>query len=361
MPTSAYFKPIKLEKNIRQTGEVSFEVRMMKSGMRIEKTFDTLEDARAYRDGQNFVAALDHTEGAIFEARIKKSQSKSFTLASAIEDYRKRFTAKKKGYESEGNRLDRLARLPVAQRPLYMIHRPELLDLFESLRGGEGQMIKGVKQKKCSEATVKRYYNLVRHIFTVMKDSKKIDRNPFDELAASERPKDGKPRNRRFRGDEYGRLLLELDGTAKTVMILAVETAMRRGELLNIEWGNVTLTGSAPRIYIPDSKTDDEGTIPLSTRAVAALKAIQPKNKKDRVGKVFQIGPDALRYQWRLARKAIGATDLRIHDMRHEGTSRLFERGLNVLEAASVTRHKNIQTLKRYTHLQTANLVKKLG
>lgn len=351
----------KIEKNITQIGPHSYRVRIMVAGNLASKVWDTIQEARIWRDQHLASAALDVHESTIIESRIKKSSSRSFTFSDAIKDYRKNFTEKKKGHESEGCRLDRIDRLPVSQRPLYMIHRPELLDLFESIRSGEGQMIKGVKQKKCSEATVKRYYNLVRHIFTVMKDRKKIDRNPFDELAASERPKDGKPRNRRFKGDEYEQLSSELEGAAKTVMILAVETAMRRGELLNIEWGNVTLTGSAPRIYIPDSKTDEEGTIPLSTRAVAALKAIQPKNKKDRVGKVFQIGPDALRYQWRQARNAIGAADLRIHDMRHEGTSRLFERGLNVLEAASVTRHKNIQTLKRYTHLQTANLVKKLG
>jgi integrase len=136
---------------------------------------------------------------------------------------------------------------------------------------------------------------------------------------------------------------------------------MRKGEIFNIEWQNVTLTKPTPRIYLPDSKSGEPRTIPLSTRAVNALKSIQPKAKNDRSGKVFKSGPDALRYQWRLARKKIGSPDLRIHDLRHEGTSRLFERGLNVLEVASITGHKQIQMLKRYTHLQTINLVKKLG
>ena len=79
-------------------------------------------------------------------------------------------------------------------------------------------------------------------------------------------------------------------------------------------------------------------------------------------GKVFKISSDALRCQWRKARVAIGAPDLRIHDLRHEATSRLFEdKGFNVIEAAAVTGHKNLQMLKRYTHLDPTQLAKKLG
>ena len=53
--------------------------------------------------------------------------------------------------------------------------------------------------------------------------------------------------------------------------------------------------------------------------------------------------------------------NLHLHDMRHEATSRLFEKGLDVMEAASVTGHKTLAMLKRYTHLKAENLAKKLG
>ena len=51
---------------------------------------------------------------------------------------------------------------------------------------------------------------------------------------------------------------------------------------------------------------------------------------------------------------------LRFHDLRHEATSRLFEKGLSIMEVASITGHKDIRMLRIYTHLQTNNLVKKL-
>lgn len=62
--------------------------------------------------------------------------------------------------------------------------------------------------------------------------------------------------------------------------------------------------------------------------------------------------------------------DLRFHNLRHEATTRLFERGLNIMEVASVTGHKNLpacalhadrRMLRRYTHLKAEDLARKLG
>jgi site-specific recombinase XerD len=53
--------------------------------------------------------------------------------------------------------------------------------------------------------------------------------------------------------------------------------------------------------------------------------------------------------------------DLRLHDMRHEATSSLFERGLAVIEVASITGHKSLAMLSRYTHLANSHLIEKLG
>jgi integrase len=56
-----------------------------------------------------------------------------------------------------------------------------------------------------------------------------------------------------------------------------------------------------------------------------------------------------------------GIENLRFHDLRHEATSRLFERGLNIMEVASITGHKDLRMLRRYTHLRAEDLAKKLG
>ena len=53
--------------------------------------------------------------------------------------------------------------------------------------------------------------------------------------------------------------------------------------------------------------------------------------------------------------------DFRWHDLRHEATSRLFEKGLNLMEVASITGHQDLKMLKRYTHLRAEDLVGRLG
>jgi integrase len=56
-----------------------------------------------------------------------------------------------------------------------------------------------------------------------------------------------------------------------------------------------------------------------------------------------------------------GIEDLRFHDLRHEATTRLFEKGLNIMEVASITGHKDLRMLRRYTHLKAEDLAQKLG
>ena len=61
------------------------------------------------------------------------------------------------------------------------------------------------------------------------------------------------------------------------------------------------------------------------------------------------------------ARSQADIEDLRFHDLRHEATTRFFEKGLNPMQVSSITGHKTLQTLKRYTHLRAEDLAKLLG
>lgn len=393
---TAKFTNQKIEKNITQIGAHSFRVQMQIGGLRVSKVFDTLDEARTYRDSHNVSAALDVHETAIFRSRIKKRESKTYTFADAIEDYRKEKTEKKKGYESEGNRLDRLARLSIAKKPLYMIGREDLIGLFKEIRSGVGQQHKMATEEEkkdalkrsrsrkkitpveshpdkevqyhpplpVTEGTVKRYYNLVHHIFEVAVDElKKLDRNPCSDLKKGDIPKDNERRERRLVSNEYEQLLEQLTGDAKIILILAVETAMRRQEFMSLEWENISTKDGIAKL--PDGKTGAR-QVPLSSRAVAALKSMKAGNKVVQLkGKVFKIGVMALRYQWRKAREAIGSTDLRIHDLRHQAASSALERGLTIAELKLLTGHKSLKSLKSleiYLQAQDLkNVAKKLG
>jgi putative DNA primase/helicase len=134
------------------------------------------------------------------------------------------------------------------------------------------------------------------------------------------------------------------------VVRFAIETGMRMGEILSLEWRNVDLTQRVATL--PDTKTGDARQVPLSTAAIAAISPL-PRHIKD--GRVFWKWKraDSLENTWRRAVKSAGIIDLRFHDLRHEAVSRFFELGLNPMEVASISGHKTLQMLKRYRREDT--------
>jgi integrase len=137
---------------------------------------------------------------------------------------------------------------------------------------------------------------------------------------------------------------------------LALETAMRQGELVNLRWEHVHL---ARRIaHLPDTKNGEPRTVPLSTAALKILRSLP----RSLTGQVFVgLTSEAVKRAFARAVRRAGIDDLHFHDLRHEATSALFERGLNIMEVASITGHKDLRMLRRYTHLRAEDLAKKLG
>ncbi|KVF71611.1 integrase [Burkholderia sp. FL-7-2-10-S1-D7] len=154
---------------------------------------------------------------------------------------------------------------------------------------------------------------------------------------------------------------------------LAIATGMRRGELASLRWENIDLNLRTAHLLV--TKTDTPRTVPLSS--VAATVLLARKNTGHAVP--FAVTADALTRAFcravQRARKLYESTcgildcpatpnwlvGIRLHDLRHEATSRLFEKGLNPMEVASITGHKTLSMLQRYTHLRAEDLAKKLG
>jgi integrase len=97
--------------------------------------------------------------------------------------------------------------------------------------------------------------------------------------------------------------------------------------------------------------------VPLSSRAVQIIEGIGAQT----VAIVFNTKPDSVSQAFNRACRRAGLADFRFHDLRHEATSRFFEKGLNTMEVTSITGHKTLSMLKRYTHLKAADLALKLG
>jgi integrase len=225
--------------------------------------------------------------------------------------------------------------------------------------------------RQVSGSTVNRELTLIGHVLTIARKEWgiPIKANPVSEIR---RPKENRARTRRLFNDEEKRLLSELAPSPRDengrfepggsrnkwvlpVVVLAIETAMRRSEILALHWPDVFLDERFVRLH--DSKNGEPRDVPLSTRAAATLAALP----RDPDGQVFPITGEALKKAFTRACERAGIANLHFHDLRHEATSRIAERLDNILELSAVTGHKTVQMLKRYYHPRATDLARKLG
>lgn len=172
-------------------------------------------------------------------------------------------------------------------------------------------------------------------------------------------PSMGKGRDRRLRDGEEERLLAELQKCRNSWMVplflFSIETACRQSEALKLEWSDVDL---GKRIAVlRGTKNGDNRIIPLSGKAIRILSGL-PRDLK---GRVFPVPIPTVRTAFEHARERAGAKDLRWHDLRHEAVSRLHERGLSTVEVASISGHKTLACLARYSHMKVERLAEKLA
>ena len=199
---------------------------------------------------------------------------------------------------------------------------------------------------------------------------------PMNPSRLVKRMSEGKARDRRILPDEESRILEECNKSANKyvglIYLFALETTMRQGEIFSLLWQNVDLKSRVA--LLEDTKNGDSRSVALSGKAIAILKSLERKSQ----GSVFPCNQQAIATCYRgIIRRALATyldeckkssiepekgflQNLRLHDARHEATSRLFEKDLNIMEVSSMTGHKSLQMLKRYTHMQAANIAKKL-
>ena len=219
----------------------------------------------------------------------------------------------------EKYRLDRLrsvfGKLPVAGlRPsLVARYRDERLDIV-------------------SPATVRRELVILRSALNIaIRDwGVCLPSNPVAQITL---PKDKSQRIRRLERVEESKLIEKSNTQLRRLIIVAIETGMRRGEILNIKRSHIDLLKRV--LFIPSTKTDTPRTIPLSTVAVSALREQLSASQSESGGVIplheqplFSYSPNGVTGGFLKLCRKVGIEDLRFHDLRHEATSRLFEKGL---------------------------------
>lgn len=356
--------------SIRKRGEYSWEAQVRRRGHDTQtKTFIYRADAEEWARG----IEVDMDRGVF----MPRSESEHVTIADLIDRYKREVTPSKKNSQSEGEILDRLKEkfgkrfLTAIYAKTVAAYRDELLDAGKAA------------------STVCHYLNTLS---AVIKQAMKewgypLPSNPVSNV---KRPQQPPGRDRRLLPGEEKRILRECrrykNPVLEAMVRLALETAARQGELFSLQWEDINLAKKVAHLRGKDggtTKNDDAfRAVPLSSEAVRLLQERLGTGAVKQLprGPVFKANLAATRIAFmraveRARTRYVAAcervghdpdprflVDLVFHDLRHEATSRLFERGVfDSMEVAAITGHKTLSMLKRYTHLRAEDLARKMG
>ena len=325
------------------SGRKVWQVRIKKRGYpELARTFDLKGAALAWAK-----QIETEMERGIF---VSRTEAEGTTLAEALNRYRIEIIPQKKNAERESRRVTTLIALlgPLSVRFLATIRGKDVMEFIASrTAGGAGAN------------TVRLDLALLSHLFNVARTAWGMESlsNPV-ELVKGQRPKLPRGRDRRLVGDEQVRLLSVAQiygGEIGAIINWAIETTMRRSEIAGMRWEHLDRKDRV--LLIPETKNGTPRRVPLSTAALAVLDALPRRID----GRVWGMRPDSISQAFERVCGAAGIEGLTFHDLRHEATSRLFEKGLNPMQVAAITGHKTLQMLKRYTHLRAEDLVGMLG
>jgi integrase len=316
------------------------------------KTFRTKRDAEDWSRRTE-----DEMVRGIF---IQRAPSEKMTVAAALDRYEREVVPTKKASTQlrEGTRIREVTAF-FGKYSLAAV-TPDLVAQFRDMRLAQGK----------SNNTVRLELSLLGHLFTIAIKEWRIGL-VYNPVAAIRKPSPGAGRNRRLSPEEEKKLLDACYDHSNPMMgwivHIAIETAMRQSEILGLTRSQVDIKRRIVRLS--DTKNDSARTVPLTRKATELLTAalnhpIRPLDTdllffgepgRDGKRRAYQFNHD-----FGKIKKRLGMADLHFHDLRHEGVSRLVEGGLSDQEVASISGHKSMQMLRRYTHLRAEDLVTKL-
>lgn len=306
----------------KRKGKYYAEVRL--KGTYRSRTFDNKREAQIW--------ALE-TEA---ELGRRGASMPSHTFGDACRRYQREISPTKRGRRWEEIRLEKLERDPLASVTLHNLSR-------DSVQAW-------IRRQTTGPATINRELNLIGAVLKACRARWNwMTQNPMVDL---ERPKDPPARDRRVNDTERSLILTALGYTEEATIctsrqqvaiafLLALETAMRQGEIFNLTWENIALQRRF--LTLPETKNGLKRDVPLSARAVQLLEKLGPQKS----GPVFSVRQQVAAQHYRWAVMAAGIKGLTFHDTRHDAITRLA-RKLNVMDLARMVGHRDIRSLQIY-------------
>ena len=286
---------------------------------------------RSKTDAQEWARKIEHQ---IYAGVLpEKRQGHSLPLKEVLERYLLERTTLKKGAQSETYRIRKLQRSWLGDKALGNLSSRDVLKYWQERLG----VIKS--------SSLRRELVILRHCLALAHRDWGL--YVGDSLLRMSLPKDSSRRERRLHPHEVQELKAHAmqcrNPLILPMVLLALQTGLRRSELLAARWAGLDLERRS--LTICDSKNGHSRLIPLTRDAVGILRGLPMKSDR-----LFPMTANAFRLSWERLVKRAGVQDLHFHDLRHEAISRFFELGLSVPEVALISGHKDMRMLFRYTH-----------
>ena len=320
---------------VQKRGPYQWRVQIRKKGHPPQtRTFDVRSEADAW--ARQVEGEMDR---GLF---VSRKEAENTTLSEALDRYEREISSKKRSSDQDGIYVRHWKKTGLAARNLASIQGKDLA-------AWRDERLLAVKP-----ATVDRELRIISHLFTIAVKEWGMA-GLVNPVAQIRKPKLPPGRDRRLLPGELEKILANTESPhLSDIVRFALETAMRRGEIAGMTWEMVDLKKRT--VTLPETKNGEKRTVPLSSEALRILSEI-PRRLD---GSVWGITEDPISRAFIRACKRAKVEGLTFHDLRHEATSRLFEKGFNPMEVAAITGHKTLQMLKRYTHLKAEDLAKRM-
>ena len=207
-----------------------------------------------------------------------------------------------------------------------------------------------IRLNEVSPATVNRSLSVLRHLFNLAKRWKKFyGDNPVSIVGMLE---EHNQVERILSAEEQSRLLDSSIGYLRPIITTALNTGMRRGEILTLKWSDVDLDMNMITINQTNTKSKKQRKIPVSSRMRSLLlelklqSGIQEYVFTDIQGRAIRT----IRSAFQTACRKAGLDGLRFHDLRHTAATRMVESGANIVAISKILGHSDIKTTMRYAH-----------
>ncbi len=320
---------------VQKRGPYQWRVQIRKKGHPPQtRTFDVRSEADAW--ARQVEGEMDR---GLF---VSRKEAENTTLSEALDRYEREISSKKRSSDQDGIYVRHWKKTGLAARNLASIQGKDLA-------AWRDERLLAVKP-----ATVDRELRIISHLFTIAVKEWGMA-GLVNPVAQIRKPKLPPGRDRRLLPGELEKILANTESPhLSDIVRFALETAMRRGEIAGMTWEMVDLKKRT--VTLPETKNGEKRIVPLSAEAIRILSGI-PRRLD---GSVWGITEDPITRAFVRACQRAKVEGLTFHDLRHEATSRLFEKGFNPMEVAAITGHKTLQMLKRYTHLKAEDLAKRM-